>query len=79
MTANSLDTFVKQALDRGAQRGEIEAALTTAGWSAREISDALDAWAPTVLGLAAPRPRPYVSAREAFLYLVLFILLGVTA
>lgn len=79
MAANSLDAFVKQALDRGAQRSEIETALTSAGWSAREIADALDAWMPTALGLAAPRPRPYVSAREAFLYLVLFILLGVTA
>ncbi len=79
MAANSLDVFVKQALDKGAPRAEVEAALLSAGWSPREIANALDAWTPTALGLAAPRPRPYVSAREAFLYLVLFILLGVTA
>src|SRR5690606_14402748 len=29
--------------------------------------------------MAVPKPRPYVSAREAFLYLVFFILLGVVA
>ena len=29
--------------------------------------------------MAVPRPTPYVSAREAFLYLIFFILLGVVA
>ena len=34
---------------------------------------------PTILTLAVPKPRPYVSAREAFLYFVLFMLLGIVA
>jgi len=46
MTNQSLDLFIREALNRG---------------------------------MAVPRPRAYVSAREAFLYLVLFILLGVVA
>ena len=39
----------------------------------------MDDYAVNDLGMAVPKPRPYVSAREAFLYLVLFILLGVVA
>jgi hypothetical protein len=46
---------------------------------AEQVSAALEDYAITDLGMAVPKPRPYVSAREAFLYLVLFILLGVVA
>lgn len=79
MASNQLDTFVRAALDRGESRERIAAALGTAGWSAKEVQAALDAFAVTDLGMAVPRPRQYLSAREAFLYLVMFILLGVVA
>lgn len=78
--ANSiLDDFVRQALDRGKSSESISAALVAAGWTQREVDDALSGYSANDLGMAVPRPKPYVSAREAFLYLILFILLGVVA
>lgn len=79
MASSTLDTFIRQALDRGETRERISAALVAAGWTAKEVEASLSGWADTALGMAVPRPKPYVSAREAFLYLVLFILLGVVA
>lgn len=79
MANQTLDTFIREALNRGEKRDRIAAALIAAGWTQKEIDNALDDYADNDLGLAVPKPRPYVSAREAFLYLVLFILLGVVA
>ncbi len=79
MANQTLDTFIREALNRGEKRDRISAALAAAGWTQKEVDAALDDYAETDLGLAVPKPRPYVSAREAFLYLVLFILLGVVA
>lgn len=79
MASQTLDIFIRDALNRGEKRERIAAALAAAGWTQREIDNALDDYADNDLGLAVPKPRPYVSAREAFLYLVLFILLGVVA
>jgi hypothetical protein len=79
MANQTLDTFIRDALNRGERRDRISTALISAGWTQREVSAALDDYAETDLGLAVPKPRTYVSAREAFLYLVLFILLGVVA
>jgi MFS family permease len=79
MANQTLDTFIREALNRGEKRDRIAAALNAAGWTGKEIDNALDDYADTDIGLAVPKPRPYVSAREAFLYLVLFILLGVVA
>ena len=79
MANQTLDLFIREALNRGESRERIGAALTSAGWTPKEVDAALDAYAPSDLGLAVPRPRAYVSAREAFLYLVLFILLGIVA
>lgn len=79
MANQTLDIFIRDALNRGEKRERIAAALAAAGWTQKEIDNALDDYADNDLGLAVPKPRPYVSAREAFLYLVLFILLGVVA
>jgi hypothetical protein len=79
MASSTLDTFIREALNRGQDRGRIATALVAAGWTQREVDAALSGYAVTDLGIAVPRPKPYVSAREAFLYLVLFILLGVVA
>ena len=79
MTNQTLDIFIREALNRGEKRPRISAALIAAGWTQKEVDAALDDYADNDLGLAVPKPRPYVSAREAFLYLVLFILLGVVA
>lgn len=79
MAGSTLDAFVKAALDRGESRDRIAAVLVSAGWTQREVDDALAGYATTDFGMAVPRPRAYVSAREAFLYIVLFILLGIVA
>ena len=53
------------------------AALAAAGWSPVEIHEATLAWLPAPPGLPpVPRPRAYVSAREALIYGLLFLLLG---
>ena len=74
-----LVAFVGRALDRGIERDEIEAALVEAGWPSSEVRAALDAYAPVSLAMAVPRPRPSVSARDAFFYLLLFLTLGLSA
>jgi len=79
MANQNLDTFIRDALNRGQPRDRIASALVAAGWTQKEVDAALEDYAVTDLGMAVPKPRPYVSAREAFLYLVLFILLGVVA
>lgn len=71
--------FVYKALDRGSSRGEIRAALGSAGWPSDEIDKALAAYAEVDFPIPVPRPRPYVSARDAFIYLVIFTTLGVSA
>lgn len=79
MTNAVLDTFIRDALNRGAGRDKIKTALVGAGWTQKEVDAALSEWAESDLGVAVPRPKPYVSAREAFLYFVLFLLLGIVA
>lgn len=71
--------FVYKALDRGSSRSEIRAALGRAGWSNDDIEKALAAYAEVDFPIPVPRPRPYVSARDAFIYLVLFTTLAVSA
>lgn len=77
--ADQLATFVAEALKAGRSREEISAALTEAGWTGPEIRAALHAWADTGFVPPVPRPRPMVSAKEAFLYGLMFVALAVTA
>lgn len=72
-------SFVKDALGRGLSRAEIESALLQAGWRPEQVKSALDAFAPVEFPIPVPRPKPYLSAREAFIYLVLFTTLYLTA
>jgi hypothetical protein len=79
IATRDLELFVREALAGGQSRQAIEAALAQAGWPAEQVRDALDAYADVVFPVPVPRPRPYLSAREAFLYLVLFATLYVSA
>jgi uncharacterized protein DUF5671 len=74
-----LQSFVRDALARGMGRDTIRETLQRAGWRPEEIAGALAAWAETDFPIPVPRRRPYLSAREAFLYLVLFATLYTTA
>ncbi|MCP5432413.1 MAG: hypothetical protein H6923_03980 [Alphaproteobacteria bacterium] len=76
MAVQALTDFVEEALRAGASRAEIERALKEARWPEGQIRDALATFADQAFVVPVPRPRAYISAREAFLYLVLFVLLG---
>jgi len=70
--ASPLDQFVRAALEKGEGRAAISAALHEAGWPAQEVASALRAYADVPFPVPVPRPRASLSAREMFLYLVLF-------
>lgn len=70
--------FVRDALGRGVPRGDIERVLLHAGWSAEQVRRALASYADVEFAIPVPRPKPYLSAQEAFVYLVLFTTLYVT-
>jgi len=74
-----LQLFVRESLVRGIPRSSIADKLLAAGWPPEEITAGLAAWVETDFPVPIPRRRPYVSAREAFLYLVLFATLYTTA
>jgi len=74
-----LQLFVRDALLRGASRAAIRERLREAGWRAEEAEAALGAFAEVEFAVPVPRRRPSLSAREAFLYLVLFATLYITA
>jgi hypothetical protein len=67
--------FVREALARQVPRAEIEQALQRGGWAKEQIRAALDAFADENFPVPVPRPRPYLSPREAFQYLLLFVAL----
>jgi hypothetical protein len=73
MAANrQLSRFVRDALSAGKSRDEIGTALGQSGWSANEVSEALDAWADTPFAPPIPRPQATVSARDFFIYALTF-------
>ena len=74
-----LRQFIKESLEREQDREAIRNVLVEAGWQEREVNSALAAFADVDFPVAVPRPRPYLHAREAFLYLVSFIALYVFA
>lgn len=79
MASSTLTQFVKEALEKGQDRSDIRTALLTAGWREQEIDEALAAYSDVAFPIAVPKPAAYLSAREAFFYLLFFILLGVVA
>lgn len=74
-----LRQFIKESLERGLDRDAIRDVLLEAGWQEREVSSGLAAFADVDFPVAVPKPRAYLHAREAFLYLVSFISLYVFA
>jgi ABC-type Fe3+ transport system permease subunit len=71
--------FVREALAKGIPKAEIKTALLRADWQEDEVVSALDAFADVDFPIPVPRRKPYLSAREAFIYLVLFLCLYITA
>src|SRR5687768_6341840 len=78
-SSDELSDFVREALARGLSRAQVEEALRKAGWTIEQVKGALAGYADVEFPIPVPRPKPYLSAREAFLYLVLFSSLYGTA
>lgn len=74
-----LSDFVRQGLSSGRTSEELHDALIDAGWSQAEVDQSLRGWAVAADMPPVPRPRPYVSAREAMLFGLLFVALGAVA
>src|SRR5688572_25729480 len=76
---DELTRFVRDALSRQVPRGEVETVLLQAGWRPEQVRKALGAYSDTPFPVPVPKPIAHVSAGEAFLYLVLFSALGISA
>jgi hypothetical protein len=74
-----LVTFVREALLRGLPRERIRAVLLQAGWRAEQIASALACYAQADFPIPVPMSKPYLSARDAFMYLLLFTTLYISA
>lgn len=71
--------FVRDALLAKQSRDDIRDALTRAGWSDHEVKDALAEFSDVEFTPPVPRPRPRLTARDVFIYAVLFTALTFTA
>lgn len=64
---------------RGIPKADIHAALRKANWKDDEVKGALDMYADVAFPIPVPKRKPYGAAREAFMYLVLFLCLYISA
>jgi hypothetical protein len=74
-----LTDFVRNALGRGISRPQVEEVLLSAGWGRDMVATAMGGFADVDFPVPVPTPKPYVSAREACLFLLLFGMLYVSA
>ena len=72
MMTSDLREFTRMALEKGLERDKIASALSEAGWPEDDIRAALGAFADVAFPLPVPKPRVHFSARDAFIYLLLF-------
>jgi hypothetical protein len=78
-TNDDVTGFVRDALARGLPRAQIENVLRDAGWQPAQVKGALARFADVPFPIPVPAPKPYVSARDAFVYLLLFMTLYISA
>ncbi len=67
-----IDLFVREALLRGVGKDQIRDILVQAGWGQGQIDQSLGAYADVAFSVPVPKPRVRLSARDAFLYLLMF-------
>jgi hypothetical protein len=78
-TNEELVGFLKEGLERGLPREQLEDILLENGWPPDQVRGALGGFADVAFPIPVPRPKPYLFAREAFVYLILFSTLYVSA
>ncbi len=78
-TKDPLVQFVRDALVAGKSRADIHSVLRDSGWSPKEADAALAAYSDVPFIPPVPRPRLRLTARDAFVYLLLFTALGISA
>lgn len=76
---NELQVFVKEALAKNVSRTKIHEMLVAGGWAKDEVDNALASYLDVDFPVPVPKRRPYLSAREAFLYLLMFATLYISA
>lgn len=74
-----LKQFVHQALVNGQSRQDVEDVLRKAQWPDDQIKKAVNVYAEVDFPIPVPKPAAYTSAKETFLYLVLFTTLIISA
>src|SRR6185503_13197347 len=77
--SRELIDFVRAGLERGLPRDRIEDALLRAGWPVDQVKQALGGFADVEFPIPVPRPETYASTRDAFMYVVMFLTLIVSA
>ncbi len=76
---NELNSFVRESLSKGIPKADVSKALKAAQWQDEEIRAALALYADVEFPVPVPKRKPYLSAREAFIYLVLFTCLYISS
>src|SRR5262245_19177442 len=71
--------FVREALARGMPRDQIEEVLLRSGWPVDQVRRALGGFADVSFPIPVPRPLSTTSAREAFMYVLMFATLFISA
>lgn len=72
MAWDALTNFVERAVAAGVGRARIAEVLEQAGWRSARIQSVMQTYAESDLPVAVPRPAIGRSARELFLYLLVF-------
>jgi hypothetical protein len=75
----ALVIFVRDALQHGLSREQISDVLHQAGWESGQVTAALGTYADVPCPIPVPAPKPYLSARDTFLYLLMFTTLYLSA
>ncbi len=70
--------FVKDAMAQGISQKEIRSDLLDVGWAEPQVRQALASYGESAYGVPVPRPRKS-EAREAFIYLILFATMYLSA
>ncbi|MBT7884845.1 MAG: hypothetical protein HN641_13540 [Candidatus Marinimicrobia bacterium] len=74
-----LHQFVREALASGQSRESLNDVLIEANWPEDQVSKAINSFADIDFPIPIPKPAPYTPAKEAFIYLLLFTTLIITA